>query len=84
MWFAPSVNPPADELGEVVVAAGGKVVTKKPTKLTNNVLIVVGDQERAKDLQSLARLGFKVYEVELLIEGVLTQELDLHSHIKAV
>ena len=84
MWFAPSVNPPADELGEVVVAAGGKVVTKKPTKLTNNVLIVVGDQERAKDLQSLARLGYKVYEVELLIEGVLTQELDLHSHIKAV
>lgn len=84
MWFAPSVNPPADELGEVVVAAGGKVVTKKPTKLTNNVLIVVGDQERAKDLQPLARLGFKVYEVELLIEGVLTQELDLHSHIKAV
>jgi len=84
VWFAPSVNPPADELGEVVVAAGGKVVTKKPTKLTNNVLIVVGDQERAKDLQPLARLGFKVYEVELLIEGVLTQELDLHSHIKAV
>jgi len=84
VWFAPSVNPPADELGEVVVAAGGKVVTKKPTKLTNNVLIVVGDQERAKDLQPLARLRFKVYEVELLIEGVLTQELDLHSHIKAV
>ena len=84
MWFSPTVNPPADELGEVVVAAGGKVVTKKPSKLANNVLIIVGVDERAKDLQPLSRLGYKLYEVDLLCQGVLTQELDLNSHILAV
>lgn len=76
------MNPP--ELSEVVTAAGGTVLAKRPTKLSNTTLLIISDNDKAKDVQPLLKLGYRLYDVELLCQGVLTQNLDLNSHIKTV
>ena len=84
VWIMSSVRPLAREWKEVVTAAGGIVMNKHPKKMDKNVIIVgTGAGAEAKEREAFRKLGFKVYESEYLLVGLLTHKFPAERTVKS-
>jgi mediator of DNA damage checkpoint protein 1 len=80
VYATASVRPPPEHLKEILESAGGKVLFVPPKKYNKNEKVyIIGDENDVKECESLSRLGYKIYSKELILTGILKQELDLEG-----
>jgi hypothetical protein len=80
IFATPSVKPQRDDLGTIVQCAGGTSTALAPTEFDSNVLVVSCADDQA-EWAPLVALGFTIYSNELVLTGILRQELDLSENI---
>ncbi len=84
MFVTPSVQRPAPEsLKQIIQAAGGVALSKVPSPSSSSVAttLVVSCAEDEKLCRKLRKDGFRVYETEFILSGVLKQKLELDQSV---
>jgi len=78
VFITPSVQRPSpDALKAIIVAAGGTALTKVPSPAAcpPASTLVVSCAEDAKMDSKLRKDGYKIYDTEIILSGVLQQKL---------
>ena len=81
VYLSPSIKPAPNDMTDIIQCSGGVVLTTLPDPPGVGVLIVASPD----DLSMLSRAmeaGVAVYSTELILSGILRQELDLQSYPK--
>ena len=79
VFLSPSIKPPPSEMTDIVTCSGGEVLTTLPHPPGVGVIIVASPD----DLSMLSRAveaGMAIHSTELILGGVLRQELDLTAY----
>lgn len=79
VYLSPSIKPPPKEMADIVKCSGGEVLTTLPHPVGVGVL-VVASQDDLSMLSGAVEAGVPLYSTELILGGVLRQELDLESY----
>ncbi|KAL5037153.1 hypothetical protein BDV3_006690 [Batrachochytrium dendrobatidis] len=72
-----SVKPGHDELREILDAAGGSLVTDIDEVVSST--IAIADLQDISECERLREIGVDLYTTEVVLTGILRQELDLSS-----
>ncbi|KAI8896335.1 BRCT domain-containing protein [Globomyces pollinis-pini] len=75
-----SAFPKLQDLQAIVEGAGGKLLSKAPSKLLESTYIVSSTADQ-QECEKLKRLGYQMYSIEMILTGILTQQLDLDKFI---
>jgi hypothetical protein len=70
------ILPPKPELEKMVRAAGGTCEKKKPTVAAKD-LLVVSSRDLQKEWGPLKKLKMSVHSTDLLLSGLIQQQLNL-------
>ena len=79
VYLSPSIKPAPKEMADIVKCSGGEVLTTLPHPPGVGVLIVAS-QDDLSMLSGAVEAGVPVHSTELILGGVLRQELDLKSY----
>ncbi len=66
-------------MADIIKCSGGEVLTTLPTSPEDRVIIVTCEGDMGSCGDAL-RAGVPAHSTELILGGVLKQELDLHSY----
>ena len=77
MYATPSVKPPAEELKDILEAAGAEFCNNAPTDCPDSKrFVVIGASEDADLCKDLESKGFEIQSNEFVLTGILQQILD--------
>ena len=79
LFLSPSIKPEPKDMADIVKCSGGEVLTKLPDHPGEGVLIVASPDDLSM-LSTAVKAGVPVHSTELILSGVLRQELDLISY----
>ena len=79
VFLSPSIKPPPKDMADIVKCSGGEVLTTLPHPPGVGVL-VVACQDDLSMLSGAVDSGVPIYSTELILGGVLRQELNLESY----
>ena len=66
-------------MADIIKCAGGEVLSTLPLSVEEGVLIVACEEDIGS-CRAAVEVGVPVHSTELILGGVLHQELDLHSY----
>ena len=75
----PQVKPPPDQLKEVIECAGGVYLRRLPRSASDR-LLVISCLEDSVHWPPVRRFRLPLVSAEILLTGVLQQDLDLRRH----
>lgn len=87
VFVTPSVQRPSPEaLKQIIHAAGGTALSMAPIPSTSPTAttLIVSCAEDAKMCTKLRKHGFRIYETEIILSGVLKQKLELDQSVWTV
>ena len=76
VFLSPSIKPPPSEMADIITCSGGEVLTTLPHPPGVGVLIVASPDDLSM-LSTAVESGMAVHSTEIILGGVLRQELDL-------
>ena len=76
VFLSPSIKPPPSEMADIITCSGGQVLTTLPHPPGVGVLIVASPDDLSM-LSTAVESGMAVHSTEIILGGVLRQELDL-------
>eukprot|EP00842_Homolaphlyctis_polyrhiza_P005614 jgi/Hompol1/6053/HPOL_000265-RA len=76
-YATPTVLPCYNDLKEILSAAGGTLIQKRTS--INSDTIIIGNEKDASECAGLRDRGHTIYSTELVLTGILRQELDLQN-----
>ena len=79
VFLSPSIKPPPSEMADIITCSGGEVLTTLPHPPGVGVLIVASPDDLSM-LSTAVESGMAVHSTELILGGVLRQELDLTAY----
>lgn len=82
VWSTASVVPKQQELSNIVLSAGGEMLNRPPETFHQETLIVSDAKDEA-GFPFFTGLGYTVHRNEVILTGVLRQQLDLSEFILA-
>ncbi|KAJ8680181.1 hypothetical protein QAD02_015968 [Eretmocerus hayati] len=83
LYLTPTIKKPTvAQMKELVSLCGGRSIVRAPTRWSAKTLVIVdaGDLESSKKLLARAPKTVKVYSTELILTGILCQNIDLNEH----
>jgi len=80
-YTTPHVKPDRFSIVHPITAAGGKFTTATPTEYDDHILIIGSADDDGTENEALSSLGYNIYSNELLLTGILTQQLKLKENI---
>jgi hypothetical protein len=83
VFLSPSIKPAPKDMADIIRCGGGEVLTTLPDPPGVGVLIVASKDDLSM-LSAAVEAGVAVHTPELILSGVLRQELDLDSHLLPV
>ena len=79
VFLSPSVKPPPSEMSDIITCSGGEVLTTLPNPPGVGVIIVASPDDLSM-LSTAVVAGMTIHSTELILGGVLRQELDLTTY----
>ena len=79
IFLTRSIKPERDQMADIIKCAGGEVLSTLPLSVEEGVLIVACEEDIGS-CRAAMEAGVLVHSTELILGGVLHQELDLHSY----
>ena len=79
VFLSPSIKPPPCEMGDIITCSGGEVLTTLPQPPGVGVIIVASPDDLSM-LSTAVEAGMAIHSTELILGGVLRQELDLTAY----
>ena len=79
VFLSPSIKPPPSEMADIITCSGGEVMTTLPYPPGVGVLIVASPDDLSM-LSTAVEAGMAVHSTEIILGGVLRQELDLTAY----
>ena len=79
LFLSPSIKPVPQEMASIVQCSGGEVLDQLPLTPSPQVLIVASADDLGMLTAAMAA-GVPAHSTELILGGVLRQELDLESY----
>ena len=79
VFLSPSIKPPPCEMGDIITCSGGEVLTTLPQPPGVGVIIVASPDDLSM-LNTAVEAGMTIHSTELILGGVLRQELDLTAY----
>ena len=79
VFLSPSIKPPPSEMVDIITCSGGEVLTTLPHPPGVGVLIVASPDDLSM-LSTAVESGMAVHSTEIILGGVLRQELDLTAY----
>lgn len=89
VYTTDNVLPKREHIRDIVKAAGGKYIDKQPKKFDENTIVIAAvgketqqvKEDDESEAEQLSKLGYIVYNTELILTGVLRQQLELDNFI---
>ena len=79
IFLTRSIKPERDQMADIIKCAGGEVLSTLPLSVEEGVLIVACEEDIGS-CRAAMEAGVPVHSTELILGGVLHQELDLHLY----
>ena len=79
IFLTRSIKPERDQMADIIKCAGGEVLSTLPLSVEEGVVIVACEED-ISSCRAAMEAGVPVHSTELILGGVLHQELDLHSY----
>ena len=79
IFLTRSIKPERDQMADIIKCAGGEVLLTLPLSVGEGVVIVACEEDIGS-CKAAMEAGVPVHSTELILGGVLHQELDLHSY----
>ena len=79
MFLTPNVRPECKDMVDIIKCSGGEVLSSLPHTPGEGVIIVTCESDLSM-CRTAMEAGVPVHSTELILGGVLKQELDLHSY----
>lgn len=80
-YVTENVNPQKIEIEDLIESANGEVIQNYKNKKNKNNLIIIADKNADRDLiKNLKTKNYKIYNIDLILDSVLSQELDLNKN----
>ena len=82
VYLTPHVKPERDQMSDIIKCSGGEALkfTSPLSPRPEEKVIVVTCDEDLGMCKNVMEAGIPVYSTELILGGVLRQELELHSY----
>ena len=80
VFLSPSIKPPPSEMADIITCSGGDVLTTLPHPPGVGVLIVTSPDDLSM-LSTAVESGMDIHSTEIILGGVLRQELDLTAYL---
>ena len=79
IFLTPSIKPERDQMADIIKCAGGEVLSTLPLS-PGEGMVIVACEEDVGSCRAAMEAGVPVHSTELILGGVLHQELDLNSY----
>ena len=82
VYLTPHVKPERDQMSDIIKCSGGEALDFTPSLASGpgEKVIVVSCEEDLSMCKAVMDAGIPVHSTELILGGVLRQELELHSY----
>ena len=80
IYLTPHVKPEREQMSDIIKCSGGEAFDYEPSLSPGDKVIVVSCEEDLGMCRAALDAGVVVHSAELILGGVLRQELDLHSY----
>ena len=80
VYLTPHVKPEKEQMSDIIKCSGGEALDFEPALTPEEKVIVVSCEEDLELCRDALAAGVGVHSTELILGGVLRQELDLHSY----
>ena len=79
IFLTRSIKPERDQMADIIKCAGGEILSTLPLSAGEGIVIVACEED-VGSCRAAVEAGVPVHSTELILGGVLHQELDLHSY----
>ncbi|KAJ3312163.1 Mediator of DNA damage checkpoint protein 1, partial [Blyttiomyces sp. JEL0837] len=82
-YLTEHVKPGPADMGEMLSAAGGKVVTEVPIdikQVDQARFVIIGSDDDTEECRRLNSQGWTVHSAEFILTGILRHEIDFDKH----
>jgi len=79
VYVTKNVKPDQLQMKDIIQCCGGQPLKKIPKTIDDHILIICCEEDKA-EVKSAVELGFEVHSAEILLTGILRQELDLNQY----
>ena len=80
VYLTPHVKPEREQMSDIIKCSGGQAFDYEPSLSPDDKVVVVSCEEDLGMCRAALDAGVAVHSTELILGGVLRQELDLHSY----
>ena len=80
VYLTPHVKPEREQMSDIIKCSGGEALDFDPSLLPGEKVIVVTCEEDLSMCRAAMEAGVPVHSTELILGGVLRQELELHAY----
>lgn len=79
--LTPSLKPERDQMADIIKCSGGEAVNFEPPVSPGDRVIVISCEQDLSMCKEVLDAGVPVHSSELILSGILKQELDLESYL---